>query len=40
VIEPQPDQITPTREDVEHLLAFGREACPRAGCGKSPCPIR
>ena len=26
VIEPQPDQIAPTREDVEHLLVFGREA--------------
>ena len=26
VIEPQPDQIAPTREDVEHLLSFGREA--------------
>ena len=25
VIEPQPDQITPTREDVERLLVFGRE---------------
>src|SRR5215469_6292494 len=25
VIEPQPDQIAPTREDVERLLAFGRE---------------
>jgi predicted protein tyrosine phosphatase len=25
VIEPQPDQIGPTREDVERLLAFGRE---------------
>jgi predicted protein tyrosine phosphatase len=26
VIEPQPNQIAPTREDVERLLAFGREA--------------
>jgi hypothetical protein len=25
VIEPQPDQIAPTREDVERLLVFGRE---------------
>jgi len=25
VIEPQPDQIAPTREDVERLLFFGRE---------------
>ena len=25
VIEPQPDQIAPTRDDVERLLAFGRE---------------
>src|SRR5260370_1143926 len=25
VIEPQPDQIAPTREDVERLLLFGRE---------------
>ena len=24
VIEPQPDQIAPTREDVERLLVFGR----------------
>ena len=27
VIEPHPDQIAPTREDVERLLVFGREAC-------------
>jgi predicted protein tyrosine phosphatase len=26
VIEPQPNQVAPTREDVERLLAFGREA--------------
>jgi predicted protein tyrosine phosphatase len=25
VIEPQPEQIAPTREDVERLLVFGRE---------------
>jgi len=25
VVEPQPDQIAPTREDVERLLVFGRE---------------
>ena len=25
VIEPQPDQLAPTREDVERLLVFGRE---------------
>jgi len=25
VIEPQPDQSAPTREDVERLLVFGRE---------------
>jgi predicted protein tyrosine phosphatase len=25
VIEPQPDQIAPTRQDVERLLVFGRE---------------
>jgi predicted protein tyrosine phosphatase len=25
VIDPQPDQIAPTREDVESMLAFGRE---------------
>jgi len=25
VIEPQPDQIAPTREDVKRLLVFGRE---------------
>jgi predicted protein tyrosine phosphatase len=25
VIEPQPDQIAPTREDVERLLVFGQE---------------
>src|SRR5258708_12284378 len=25
VIEPQPGQIAPTREDVERLLVFGRE---------------
>ena len=27
VIEPEPDQIVPSREDVERLLAFGREVC-------------
>jgi predicted protein tyrosine phosphatase len=26
VIEPQPDQIAPTRQDVERLLAFGRRS--------------
>lgn len=26
VIEPRPDQIAPSREDVERLLVFGREA--------------
>ena len=25
VIEPQPDQFAPTREDVDRLLVFGRE---------------
>jgi predicted protein tyrosine phosphatase len=25
IIEPQPDQIAPTRQDVERLLVFGRE---------------
>ena len=27
VIEPQLDQFAPTRDDVERLLAFGREVC-------------
>ena len=31
VIEPQPDQIAPTREDVERLLGFGREVSQTPG---------
>jgi predicted protein tyrosine phosphatase len=31
VIEPQPDQIAPTRQDVERLLAFGREVSETPG---------
>jgi predicted protein tyrosine phosphatase len=29
VIGPRPDHVPPTREDVEHLLAFGREVSER-----------
>jgi predicted protein tyrosine phosphatase len=46
MIEPQPDQIAPTREDVEGLLVFGREVSEtpeahllvhcRAGCHALP----
>ena len=39
VIEPQPDQLAPTREDVERLLVLGRVAAIQPCQGKgSSCP--